>query len=156
MEDSWRQFQLENEDEAMKRALELSRIEHQKSQAESQKHSHEPRRDKTLSSTVSLGHQSKQQDREDTQLLRSAPGGFTNYSNFPQERSKSKGTVTTYTRDARARAIPLCLPNNCKWNPKTCQYVQTKEERSSLYVVEEALEQLRKVKGTFVLFDYSK
>ncbi|KAL9979073.1 hypothetical protein ACROYT_G016675 [Oculina patagonica] len=148
MEDSWRQFQLENEDEAMKRALELSRIEHQKSQAESQKHRHEPRRDETLSSTVSLGHQSKQQDREDTQLLRSAPGGYTNYSKFPQERSKSKGTVTTNTRDARAKAIPLCLPNNCKWNPKTCQYIQTKEERSSLYVVEEALEQLRKVKGT--------
>ena len=48
------------------------------------------------------------------------------------------------------QAIPLCLPNNCTWDSETGQYVQTEEERRSLYVVEEALEQLRKIKGKFL------
>ena len=44
-------------------------------------------------------------------------------------------------------AIPLCLPNNCKWDSKKSQYVKTQEERHPLYVVEEALEKLRDIKG---------
>ena len=52
------------------------------------------------------------------------------------------------------QAIPLCLPNNCNWDSETGQYVQTEEERRSLYVVEEALEQLRKIKGK-ILSGYS-
>ena len=56
------------------------------------------------------------------------------------------GIVTSST--AGKRAIPLCLPNNLKWNSENCDCISTKEQRSSLYVVEEALEKLRKVKGT--------
>ena len=63
--------------------------------------------------------------------------------------------MTANTGGAKARAIPLCLPNNCQWNSKTCQCVQTEEERSSLYVVDEALEELRKVKGAYVFSDLS-
>lgn len=50
------------------------------------------------------------------------------------------------------KAIPLCLPNNCKWNSEARVIVKTDENRSSLYVVEEALEMLRRVKGATVLF----
>ena len=56
--------------------------------------------------------------------------------------------------DCLEQAIPLCLPNNCIWNSETGQVVQTEEERRSLYVVEEALEQLRKIKGK-ILSGYS-
>ena len=48
------------------------------------------------------------------------------------------------------QAIPFCLPNNCTWDSKTGQVIQNGEERRSLYVVEEALEQLRKIKGKFL------
>ncbi|XP_068717238.1 guanylate-binding protein 7-like [Montipora capricornis] len=51
------------------------------------------------------------------------------------------------TRGGDIRAIPLCLPNNCKWNSEVRDYIKTGEERSSLYVVDEALEKLREVKG---------
>ncbi len=44
-------------------------------------------------------------------------------------------------------AIPLCLPNNCQWNAATGQYINTGESRSSLYVVDEALQKLRTVRG---------
>lgn len=44
-------------------------------------------------------------------------------------------------------AIPLCLPNNCQWNARTGEYIQTGEKRSSLYVVDEALQKLRTVRG---------
>lgn len=44
-------------------------------------------------------------------------------------------------------AIPLCLPNNCQWNPVTGEYTKKKEPRSSLYVVDKALQKLRTVKG---------
>ena len=54
---------------------------------------------------------------------------------------------------ADTRAIPLCLPNNCKWNSESSQYINTGARRSSLYVVEEALEKLRKVKGLFPFLD---
>ncbi|CAH3164943.1 unnamed protein product, partial [Porites lobata] len=46
----------------------------------------------------------------------------------------------------RKKAIPLCLPNNCTWDSETGLSVSSEEERGYLYVVEEALEQLRKIK----------
>ncbi|KAL9979206.1 hypothetical protein ACROYT_G016836 [Oculina patagonica] len=63
----------------------------------------------------------------------------TNYSSFAiiETRASSKGEL----------AIPLCLPDNCKWDPQTGKSVKTSDKRSSLYVIEEALEQLREVKG---------
>ena len=44
-------------------------------------------------------------------------------------------------------AIPLCLLNNYKWDSETRKCIKTGAERSSLYVVEEALEKLRIIKG---------
>ena len=44
-------------------------------------------------------------------------------------------------------AIPLCLPNNCRWNAATGKYIKTGRQRTSLYVVEEALKKLKTVKG---------
>jgi len=44
-------------------------------------------------------------------------------------------------------ATPLCLPNNCKWDSRSGHYVKTGARRDSLYVVEEALQSLRTVKG---------
>ncbi|XP_068674619.1 guanylate-binding protein 6-like [Montipora foliosa] len=44
-------------------------------------------------------------------------------------------------------ATPLCLPNNCRWDSRSQQYVTTAERRTSLYVVQEAIEQLKKIKG---------
>ena len=47
-------------------------------------------------------------------------------------------------------AIPLCLPNNCRWNAATGNYDKTGEQRRSLYVVEPALRKLRTVKGNLI------
>lgn len=44
-------------------------------------------------------------------------------------------------------ATPLCLPNNVKWNSNLGQYTLTGERRTSLYVVDEALEKLRRIQG---------
>ena len=44
-------------------------------------------------------------------------------------------------------ATPLCLPNNCHWNEDTGEYKSSSEQRNSLYVVDKALDQLRKIKG---------
>ncbi|XP_068722043.1 guanylate-binding protein 7-like [Montipora capricornis] len=44
-------------------------------------------------------------------------------------------------------AVPLCLPNNCKWDAQTGEYSRDKEKRESLKVIDEALDQLRKIKG---------
>ncbi len=54
-----------------------------------------------------------------------------------ETRASSKGEL----------AIPLCLPDNWTWDPQTGKSVKTGAKRSSLYVIEEALEQLREVKG---------
>ncbi|XP_027041427.1 guanylate-binding protein 2-like, partial [Pocillopora damicornis] len=45
------------------------------------------------------------------------------------------------------RAIPLCLPGNYQWDPETMKCTKTGEERSYMYVVEEALKKLRRIKG---------
>ena len=53
-------------------------------------------------------------------------------------------------------AIPLCLPNNYKWNKFTGECTKIGEERSSLYVIEEALNQLKTIKGKGVHFSYHR
>lgn len=50
-------------------------------------------------------------------------------------------------RNAENIAIPLCLPNNCQWSAATGEYIKTGERRSSLNVVDEALQKLRTVRG---------
>ena len=47
-------------------------------------------------------------------------------------------------------AIPLCLPNNCQWNKQTGEVSRSSEQRNSLYVVDEAIDQLKKIKGMSV------
>ena len=56
-------------------------------------------------------------------------------------------------RNTQNMAIPLCLPNNCQWNAATGEYIKTGERRSSLYVVEEALQKLRTVRGNKFLIE---
>ena len=53
-------------------------------------------------------------------------------------------------------AIPLCLPNNYKWNKLTGECIKIGEERSSLYVIHEALNQLKSIKGKGVHFSYHR
>ena len=48
-------------------------------------------------------------------------------------------------------AMPLCLPNNYEWDPQTRKCNKTGPKRSSLYVIKEALDDLRKIKGKFNL-----
>ena len=45
-------------------------------------------------------------------------------------------------------AVPLCLPNNCKWDEKTSKYSKNEdEERTRLHVINTALKQLTAIKG---------
>ncbi|XP_067052777.1 guanylate-binding protein 6-like [Acropora muricata] len=44
-------------------------------------------------------------------------------------------------------AIPLCLPNNYRWNTTTGECSKIGEKRSSLVIVDEALQKLRTLKG---------
>ena len=51
---------------------------------------------------------------------------------------------------ANSCAVPLCLPNNCKWDEQNGEYSKNEdEERSSLYVTDTALERLKTIKGMF-------
>lgn len=46
-------------------------------------------------------------------------------------------------------AVPLCLPNNCKWDEQTGEYSKDEDQdRNSLYVLNAALERLRTIEGT--------
>ena len=46
-------------------------------------------------------------------------------------------------------AVPLCLPNNCKWDEQTGEYSKDEDQdRYSLYVLNAALERLRTIEGT--------
>ena len=54
-------------------------------------------------------------------------------------------------RNAENMAIPLCLPDNCQWIAATGEYIKTGERRSALYVVDEALQKLRTVRGKKIL-----
>ena len=45
-------------------------------------------------------------------------------------------------------AVPLCLPNNCKWDEKTSKYSKNEDqERTRLHVINTALEQLTAIEG---------
>ena len=45
-------------------------------------------------------------------------------------------------------AVPLCLPNNCKWDEQTGEYSKDEDQdRNSLYVINAALERLRAIEG---------
>ena len=46
-------------------------------------------------------------------------------------------------------AVPLCLPNNCKWDEQTGEYSKDEDhDRNSLYVLNAALERLKTIEGT--------
>lgn len=45
------------------------------------------------------------------------------------------------------RAVPLCLPNNCKWDAQTGEYSKSAGPRESLCVIEAAIERLKSIKG---------
>nr|XP_058956417.1 guanylate-binding protein 6-like [Pocillopora verrucosa] len=44
-------------------------------------------------------------------------------------------------------AVPLCLPNNCKWDKQTGEYSKSAGPRESLCVVDVAIERLKSIKG---------
>ena len=45
-------------------------------------------------------------------------------------------------------AVPLCLPNNCKWDEQTGEYSKDEDQdRIKLNVINAALEQLKAIKG---------
>lgn len=65
-------------------------------------------------------------------------------------------TGTKASRKARL-AVPLCLPTNYKWNTQTGECMKIGEERSpTLYVIEEALNQLNTIKGKGLHFSYQE
>lgn len=46
-------------------------------------------------------------------------------------------------------AVPLCLPNNCKWDEQTGEYSKDEDQdRTKLNVINAALEQLKAIKGS--------
>ncbi len=47
------------------------------------------------------------------------------------------------------KAIPLCLPNNLKWNPQTDYLQSSGNARRTLYPIDEAIAELEKIKGAF-------
>lgn len=48
----------------------------------------------------------------------------------------------------RGKTIPLCLPNNVKWDSQECDYIKIESEtRKELRINEEALEILKHIKG---------
>ncbi|PFX16733.1 hypothetical protein AWC38_SpisGene18973 [Stylophora pistillata] len=111
---SWRQqHQIENEDEALAKALELSRLEPQGSQGAQRR------------STVKLCQ---------TEFKRTAQASG---PDFMRKRGSQAGS---------RRATPLCLPNNCKWDSSSGKCIQTGQRRTSLYVLDEALENLRRIR----------
>lgn len=89
-----------------------------------------------------------QQDRSRREAeLSSGESSPTRVKENHQRTSPGTGTEGESTGDER-KAIPLCLPNNYKWNSQARKYTKTEEQRSSLYVVKKAIEKLRKIKGT--------
>ncbi|XP_022804560.1 guanylate-binding protein 6-like [Stylophora pistillata] len=133
---SWSAYQTESEEEALAKAMQLSLMGDEKSlrkeefqvqRSEETPDGKQPSREAPLSPSSTYQRQLR---REEVHLVQSAPGGGTR---------RSAGHS--------AGAIPLCLPNNYQWNSRIRQCVKTEEKRSSLYFVEETLQELRKVKG---------
>ena len=48
-------------------------------------------------------------------------------------------------------AVPLCLPNNCKWDAQTGEYSKSAGPRESLCVIEAAIERLKSIKGRVII-----
>ena len=49
---------------------------------------------------------------------------------------------------SKNRAVPLCLPNNYKWDEKSGVYSKDEDQsRTSLCVIDTALRKLRQIKG---------
>ena len=49
---------------------------------------------------------------------------------------------------SKNRAVPLCLPNNYKWDEKSGVYSKDEDQRrTSLCVIDAALRKLRQIKG---------
>ena len=49
-------------------------------------------------------------------------------------------------------AVPLCLPNNCRFDEQTGECSKIDEDRNSLFVTETSLKMLKSIKGSY--FDY--
>ena len=67
--------------------------------------------------------------------------------NLYRAKLRSLFLTGTLIQGQRKLAIPLCLPNNWEWNPTTGKCTKKGDRRSSLYVVEDAIAQLRQIKG---------
>ncbi|XP_068706362.1 guanylate-binding protein 7-like isoform X1 [Montipora foliosa] len=131
---SLRRFQWEDEEEALARALKNSQ-EDDSARAVCH-HSQEDRYDSRQPSQRNLGFH----EDEDEEFARAIALSRESLFNRPKSagiRASKKG----------ACAIPLCLPNNYVWNPRTGKIIKKEAERSSLEVVDEAVEKLREVKG---------
>ena len=59
------------------------------------------------------------------------------------------GSVASRSQRVHKIATPLCLPNNYKWDSRSGQCIKTGARRDWLYVVQEALQNLRTVKGKY-------
>lgn len=116
-----RRFQKENEDEALAKALEMSQL-----------------KDSPTSSSLLLP------SCEDLQGLQ--------MQNEDEDQTLAKAMALSLETTGRTMgntqsATPICLPNNHLWNRHTGRTTRTDNQRRSLRVVEEGLEQLRRVKG---------
>ncbi len=59
-----------------------------------------------------------------------------------------KANVQTATELGSGSAIPLCLPNDMKWNPRTCKCVRLKDvTRKSLNLIPQAVDILKSISG---------
>lgn len=145
MAHSWRdQYQVEDEEVALAKALELSCLEEEKKQPASPIqhdpcHGHGPPGHGDLAKQDSR-MQKVQAFREDKSLPKQ--------TRKPQRVGHGvMGQGSVPSQRVQKIATPLCLPNNCKWDSRSGQYIKTGARRESLYVVEEALQNLRRVKG---------
>ncbi|KAJ7380878.1 hypothetical protein OS493_004461 [Desmophyllum pertusum] len=133
---------MEDEEEALARALELSRLEQendQKASGDQPLLSRQPAHE-DLKQDFRMQRAQRHEQQHTYEANRTGDG-----LNGQAIHSAFRGSMASQTRGQMA--TPLCLPNNCKWDSRSGQYITTGEKRCSLYVVEEALENLRKIKG---------
>lgn len=149
MDISWREkYQQEDEDKALAMAMELSRKEHEQKQpaTATSQHGHVDQH-----SSVRSYDEDEGLSRALAQSALDVPPKFHSKGAGKSSKGHVKHTAlgggVPGPQTGGRMAIPLCLPNNCTWNSKTSQYGQTGEKRRSLYVVEKALEKLRRIKG---------
>jgi len=129
-------------EEALAKALELSRMDHQQSQRAS------------ANPPDQSGQPSSSTQRPPINLENTGREGR-EYARNQEDDPKVTGEDLKQQDACReGLAIPLCLPNNYKWNKHTGECIKIGEERSSLYVIEEALNQLNTIKGKSLSFFY--